>query len=64
MKTTGTVSRERAELSQDELLAADLHYLYLKQSGELQRRQGERNMRDQIQENFRNQHANPDGLQN
>lgn len=36
------------------LVAADLYYLNLKQSGELQRIQEKRDMRQQIQENFRN----------
>jgi hypothetical protein len=38
-----------------DFVAADLHYLHLKQSGELQRRQDDRNMRAQIQENLRNE---------
>jgi hypothetical protein len=37
------------------LVLADLQYLQFKQSGELQRREAERNMRAQIQENFRSE---------
>lgn len=48
---------EFARPCEDDLVQADLHYLQLKQSGELQRRQDERNMREQIQENS-NQRGN------